>query len=91
MDRVVSFNDQLFVMDHKTTITTPSQYYFNQYEPHNQMTLYTIAGQVVLNAPIKGVIVRAAQILLDKEHRVGLGTDFEQLPLEERWNPLRSR
>ena len=69
MDRVVSFNDQLFVMDHKTTTTTPSQYYFNQYEPHNQMTLYTIAGQVVLNAPIKGVIVRAAQILLDKENR----------------------
>ena len=62
MDRVVSFNDQLFVMDHKTTTTTPSQYYFDQYEPHNQMTLYTIAGQVVLGAPIKGVIVRAAQI-----------------------------
>ena len=51
MDRVVTFNDQLFVMDHKTTVTTPSQYYFDQYEPHNQMTLYTIAGQVVLNAP----------------------------------------
>ena len=154
MDRVVSFNDQLFVMDHKTTTTTPSQYYFDQYEPHNQMTLYTIAGQVVLNAPIKGVIVRAAQILLDKEHRfvsgftlrtpdqleewmndlrlhleraeeyatrgywpmndtacdkfggckfrgvcskspsvreIYLKSDFEQLPLEERWNPLRSR
>ena len=30
MDRVVSFNDQLFVMDHKTTTTTPSQYYFDQ-------------------------------------------------------------
>ena len=69
MDRVVTFNDQLFVMDHKTTVTTPSQYYFDQYEPHNQMTLYTIAGQVVLNAPVKGVIVRAAQILLDKENR----------------------
>ena len=154
MDRVVSFNDQLFVMDHKTTITTPSQYYFDQYEPHNQMTLYTIAGQVVLNAPVKGVIVRAAQILLDKENRfvsgftlrtpdqldewmedlrlhleraeeyatrgywpmndtacdkfggckfrgvcskspsvreIYLKSDFEQLPLEERWNPLRSR
>ena len=154
MDRVVNFNDQLFVMDHKTTITTPSQYYFDQYEPHNQMTLYTIAGQVVLNAPVKGVIVRAAQILLDKEHRfvsgftlrtpdqldewmndlhlhlelaeeyatrgywpmndtscdkfggckfrgvcskspsvrhIYLNSDFEQLPLEERWNPLRSR
>jgi len=154
MDRVVSFNDQLFVMDHKTTITTPSQYYFDQYEPHNQMTLYTIAGQVVLNAPVKGVIVRAAQILLDKEHRfvsgftlrtpdqleewmndlrlhleraeeyatrgywpmndtacdkfggckfrgvcskspsvreIYLKSDFEQLPLEKRWNPLASR
>lgn len=154
MDRVVTFNDQLFVMDHKTTTTTPSQYYFNQYEPHNQMTLYTIAGQVVLNAPVKGVIVRAAQILLEKEHRfvsgftlrtadqldewmndlrlhleraedyatrgywpmndtacdkfggckfrgvcskspsvreIYLNSDFEQLPLEERWNPLRSR
>ena len=154
MDRVVSFNDQLFVMDHKTTITTPSQYYFDQYEPHNQMTLYTIAGQVVLNAPIKGVIVRAAQILLDKEHRfvsgftlrtpdqldewmndlrlhleraeeyatrgywpmndtscdkfggckfrgvcskspsvrhIYLNSDFEQLPREEIWSPLRSR
>lgn len=154
MDRVVTFNDQLFVMDHKTTVTTPSQYYFNQYEPHNQMTLYTIAGQVVLNAPVKGVIVRAAQILLDKENRfvsgftlrtpdqleewmndlrlhleraedyatrgywpmndtacdkfggckfrgvcskspsvreIYLNSDFEQLPLEERWNPLRSR
>ena len=154
MDRVVSFNDQLFVMDHKTTTTTPSQYYFDQYEPHNQMTLYTIAGQVVLGAPIKGVIVRAAQILLEKENRfvsgftirtpdqleewmydlrlhleraeeyatagywpmndtacdkfggckfrqvcskspsvreIYLRSDFEQLPLEERWNPLRSR
>ena len=154
MDRVVSFNDQLFVMDHKTTTTTPSQYYFNQYEPHNQMTLYTIAGQVVLNAPIKGVIVRAAQILLDKENRfvsgftlrtpdqldewmndlrihleraedyairgywpmndtscnnyggckfrgvcskspsvreIYLKSDFEQLPREEIWSPLRSR
>ena len=154
MDRVVTFNDQLFVMDHKTTVTTPSQYYFDQYEPHNQMTLYTIAGQVVLNAPVKGVIVRAAQILLDKENRfvsgftlrtpdqldewmedlrihleraedyairgywpmndtacdkfggckfrgvcskspsvreIYLKSDFEQLPREEIWSPLRSR
>lgn len=154
LDRVVTFNDQLFVMDHKTTVTTPSQYYFDQYEPHNQMTLYTLAGQMVLGAPIKGVIVRAAQILLEKENRfvsgftfrtadqldewladlkihlanaeryaidnywpmndtacdkfggckfrgvcskspsvreIYLKSDFEQLDLESRWNPLRSR
>ena len=90
MDRVVSFNDQLFVMDHKTTTTTPSQYYFDQYEPHNQMTLYTIAGQVVLNAPIKGVIVRAAQILLDKEHRFVSGFTLRTPDQLEEWmNDLR--
>jgi len=90
MDRVVSFNDQLFVMDHKTTTTTPSQYYFNQYEPHNQMTLYTIAGQVVLNAPIKGVIVRAAQILLDKENRFVSGFTLRTPDQLEEWmNDLR--
>jgi len=90
MDRVVTFNDQLFVMDHKTTTTTPSQYYFNQYEPHNQMTLYTIAGQVVLNAPIKGVIVRAAQILLDKENRFVSGFTLRTADQLDEWmNDLR--
>ena len=90
MDRVVSFNDQLFVMDHKTTTTTPSQYYFDQYAPHNQMTLYTIAGQVVLNAPIKGVIVRAAQILLDKENRFVSGFTLRTPDQLEEWmNDLR--
>lgn len=90
MDRVVTFNDQLFVMDHKTTVTTPSQYYFDQYEPHNQMTLYTIAGQVVLNAPVKGVIVRAAQILLDKENRFVSGFTLRTADQLDEWmNDLR--
>ena len=90
LDRVVTFNDQLFVMDHKTTVTTPSQYYFDQYEPHNQMTLYTIAGQVVLNAPVKGVIVRAAQILLEKEHRFVSGFTLRTADQLDEWmNDLR--
>lgn len=65
LDRVVSYQDQLFVMDRKTTTTTPGSYYFNQFEPNNQMTLYTLASQVILNSPIKGVIIDAAQILID--------------------------
>ncbi len=85
LDRVVTFNDQLFVMDHKTTVTTPSQYYFDQYEPHNQMTLYTLAGQMVLGAPIKGVIVRAAQILLEKENRFVSGFTFRTADQLDEW------
>lgn len=85
LDRVVTFNDQLFVMDHKTTTTVPSQYYFDQYEPHNQMTLYTLAGQMVLGAPIKGVIVRAAQILLEKENRFVSGFTFRTADQLDEW------
>lgn len=69
LDRVVTFADNLFVLDHKTTTTTPGDYYFAGFSPNNQMTLYTFAGQVVLDTPIRGVIVEAAQIMLDKPNR----------------------
>ena len=44
LDRVVNFSDNLYVMDHKTSMSTLGQYYFNQWSPSNQMTLYTYAG-----------------------------------------------
>ena len=154
LDRVVDSNGSLMVLDHKTTTTTLGSYYFDQYEPHNQMSLYTLAGKIVLNTIIKGVIVDGAQILLEAENRFVRGftyrtadqleewlqslsftlgyaeacatesywpmndtacdkfggckfrsvcskspqvrdkfltTDFITLPLEERWNPLKSR
>jgi hypothetical protein len=50
------------VMDRKTTTQTLGDYYFAQYEPNNQMSLYTLAGKVVLGSPVKGVIIDAAQI-----------------------------
>jgi hypothetical protein len=65
LDRVVEYMDSLFVMDRKTTTTTLSSYYFAQFDPNNQMSLYSLAGQVVLDSPIKGVIIDGAQILID--------------------------
>jgi hypothetical protein len=62
LDRIVEFQGQPFVMDRKTTTTTLGSYYFEQYEPDNQMSLYTIAAQVAFHSPVKGVIVDAAQI-----------------------------
>lgn len=64
LDRVVHFADGLYVMDRKTSMSTLSSYYFNQWSPSNQMTLYTLAGKIMLNSPIKGVIIDAAQVLL---------------------------
>lgn len=90
LDRVVRFNEHLFVMDHKTTTTSPGDYYFDQYEPNNQMTLYTIAGGVVLHSPIRGVIIRAAQILLEKPHRFVSGFTYRTPDQIEEWlNDLR--
>ncbi len=74
LDRVVSFSGDLWVLDHKTTTTTPTQYFFAGFNPSNQMTLYSLAGRVVLNAPIRGVIVEAAQIKLEKPSK------FERVP-----------
>jgi hypothetical protein len=65
LDKIVDFGGEMFVMDHKTTTTTPGDYYFDQFEPDNQMTLYTLAGRVVYEMPVRGVIINAAQIMID--------------------------
>lgn len=62
LDRVVLFDSDPYVMDRKTTKSTISPYYFRRYSPDNQISLYSIAGNVVFNTPVKGVIIDAAQI-----------------------------
>ena len=69
LDRVVTYNDDLFVLDHKTTQSTPTDYYFAGFSPNNQVTLYSLAGQIVLDSPMRGVIIEAAQILLETPNR----------------------
>ncbi len=64
LDKVVTFNEALYFKDYKTTITTPGSYYFDQFNPSNQMTLYTLASQIILGSPIKGGIIDACQLLL---------------------------
>lgn len=66
LDRVVTYNDDLFVMDRKTTSYAPTEWYFSKYEPDNQMSLYALASKVVLDAPVRGVIIDAAQIKEDE-------------------------
>lgn len=63
LDRVVSLGDDLYVMDQKTTGGTVGPYFFNKFTPDNQMTLYSLAGRVILNTPVKGVVIDAAQIM----------------------------
>lgn len=85
LDRVVNFNDDLYVMDHKTSIQTIGTYYFDQWSPSNQMTLYTLAGNVVLNSPIKGVVISAAQILLEKPNAFARGFTYRTQDQLHEW------
>ena len=62
LDEVVTLDDRIWIKDDKTTKSALNAQYFQQYSPNNQMSLYAVAGRVVLNAPIEGVLVRAAQI-----------------------------
>lgn len=84
LDKVVNFNDDLYVLDHKTTKSEPSSWYFTQYEPDNQMTLYTLAAQVIFQSPIKGVIVDAAQIAIGFS-RFGRGFTYRTKEQIEEW------
>ncbi len=62
LDRFVKFGEDNFINDNKTTKSALSDYYFKQFNPNNQMSLYTLAGVVVFQTVIKGVIIDAAQL-----------------------------
>ena len=62
LDRIVEYGGALYVMDQKTTGSTISPKFFDDFKPDTQMSMYTFAGQAVMHSPVKGVIIDGAQI-----------------------------
>ena len=62
LDKLVEYSSGIYDMDRKTTSTTLSASYFDQFDPDNQMSLYAFASKVIYKNEIKGVIIDAAQI-----------------------------
>lgn len=62
IDRLVTLAGDTFVMDHKTTDKTLSGDWFDQFKPDNQMTLYTVASQVIFHTPVRGVLIDGVQV-----------------------------
>lgn len=80
LDRLVNYADNLMVMDQKTTGTTISSRYFEQFKPDIQMSMYTFAGKIIYNLPVKGVIIDAVQIAVGFsrfERGITMRTDSE--------------
>lgn len=85
LDQIVTFADDLYVLDHKTSKTTLGEHYFDQYTPNNQMTLYALASQVVIDSPVKGVIIDAAQIKLEEAHAFKRGMALRTPEILDEW------
>ena len=62
IDRLVEYSSGLYAMDRKTTSSTLAPSYFDQFDPDNQMSLYTLASKVIYSTPVKGIIIDAAQV-----------------------------
>lgn len=62
IDRIAYFQSQPWIVDVKTTKQTLGQSFFAKFTPHNQFSLYTLAGQIFYSVPVKGVIVDGLQI-----------------------------
>lgn len=62
LDRAEIIDGEPWVVDHKTTTMSLNRQYFDQWSPHNQMTLYTFAGQVIFKIPSKGTVIDAASV-----------------------------
>ena len=62
IDRLVDYSGGVYGTDRKTTASTIASNYFDQFDPDNQMSLYTLVSKVIWNVPVKGIIIDAAQV-----------------------------
>jgi hypothetical protein len=74
IDKIVEWNSELWIVDKKTTKYALDDDYFHQFTPNNQISAYALAGQVILHKPVVGVIIDAAQILVN-------GSRFRRKPI----------
>ena len=61
LDRLCEFASSYYVADRKTTDKTVGTYYFENYNPDNQMSFYTTFAQAVYEIPLNGVVIDAVQ------------------------------
>ncbi len=63
LDKLVRIRNQpyTYILDRKTTKKTLNRYYFDQFNPNNQFSTYTVLGKLGLGEPIHGLVADAAR------------------------------
>jgi len=85
LDRLVEFNGDYFDIDYKTTTYTPGSYYWQQFEPENQMSCYSFATSVILPEKGKGVIIDSIQVLLEDPFKFTRGLTYRSQEQNDEW------
>lgn len=65
LDKVVTLDGRFYIMDRKTSKHSISQDFFERFTPDNQMSGYDVAGDIILPEPHAGIIIDAAQVLVN--------------------------
>lgn len=81
LDKIKLLNDRPYIMDIKSTKSTLSPHFFAQFNPHNQFSLYSLAGQVAFDQPTAGLIIDAVQVGVNfsRMHRELIQRDQAQI------------
>lgn len=83
LDSIVSFGEEKFIDDNKTTTKALTANYFLQYSPNIQVDVYDLAGSMLYpSLAIKGVMIEGAQILQEGA-RFGIGIQYRTDALRE--------
>lgn len=62
LDRLASLGTETYVVDIKTTSGSLGPSWISQFTPGNQFSLYSLAGRVVYEQPVAGIIVDGVQV-----------------------------
>lgn len=62
IDKIVNYQDRLFAMEHKTTKSALSEFYWLRYMFSSQISGYNLACELSFNAEIGGAIVDSLQV-----------------------------
>lgn len=65
IDKAIVFEDKIKLLDKKTTKSALDDQYFEQFTPDIQMSVYPFAGKIIFSSEINGMIIDAAQILVN--------------------------
>lgn len=84
LDRVADLNGLVYIVDIKTTKSTLSSYFFQQFSPNNQMSFYSVAAKVIYGDYVHGVIIDGIQAA-QGFNRFGRSIAHRSPGLQEEW------